>query len=291
MSDVERAGEPRIAAGYTATVKKRSLGALFVRLREEAGLNFSDASRDARISPTTLRQMELGQWVRSISDHARALCELCGVSEDVKAEILQIAYEAHEPGWWRAKRFKGIFGHELPGFEAGASLIRTFAPQYVPGLLQAPGYIELVTRVSGITDSDEVERHVAARLQRQEILTRTEHPVKVHAVIDAASVLRVPDDIREEQVRHLLTAGERPNVTLQAIPVATGVYAGMGEPFTHMSFDDAEAGDLIFIETTVDDRFLEREEEIAAYTTRFDGLRDVALTPEATHEFLQQQIG
>jgi uncharacterized protein DUF5753 len=38
-----------------------------------------------------------------------------------------------------------VFSNELPGFEAGASQIRTFGTAFIPGLLQVPAYIELIT--------------------------------------------------------------------------------------------------------------------------------------------------
>jgi len=60
-----------------------------------------------------------------------------------------------------------------PGFEAGASLIRTFETACIPGLLQVPAYIEFITRAAGITDPAEVARHVDARVQRQQILSRS----------------------------------------------------------------------------------------------------------------------
>lgn len=277
--------------GYSATVKKRSLGKKLVELREARGLKFTAVSRDAHVPPNTLAGLERGRWVRPMTDHVRALCELYGVSEQEQAELLQVTFEARTPGWWRAKAYRGIFSHELPGFEAGASMIRTFESQLIPGLLQAPGYVELVTRASVAEDQD-VDRYVSARLKRQEVLRRPEHPVGFHAIIDGAAILRVPRQVKAEQVRHLLDAAALPNVTIQVVPVDAGVYAGMGEPFTHMTFEDAEARDLVFLETTIDDRYLERDEEVAAYSKRFEQLSGSALDPEQTRDFLgEQKIG
>ena len=279
-----------LAGGYTSTVKKRSLAALLKRLREEAGLKFNEASRDARVSPTTLRGLETGRWVQPMSDHVRSALDLYGVAEDIKDQILQITYEAREPGWWRSKRYRGVFSNELPGFEAGASLIQTFETVLVPGLLQAAGYIEAVTWTSGITDDQDIERHVGARLQRQEILTREVNPVTIHAVVDAAAITRIPDRIRDEQLRHLVRMTERPNVTVQVIPEGLGLYPGMGEAFTYLTFQGAEAGDLVFIESSIDDRYLEREDETQAYVNRFARLSDAAFAPDATRTYLQERI-
>lgn len=283
-------GRTPAVRGYTATVTKRALARVLLQMREDLKLPFSAVTRDAGVPPTTLRQIETGRWTRSVSDHVRSLCELYGASEAVTRELLDATYEASRPGWWKAKQYRGIFDQELPGFEAGAELIETFEHSLLPGLLQSRGYITVLTQAAGIDEPSELERHVAARLERQAILTREDNPVALHAIIDEAALLRIPESVRDEQLRHLRSASELPNVTIQVILISAGVHAGMGDAFARMVFAAAEAGDFIYIESEVDERFLEREEEVSAYAKRFARLREAALTPEDTHSHLHQLI-
>lgn len=279
----------KIAGGYSATVKKRSLGRLLIRLREEAGFKFTDACKRTGLSTTTLASMEKATWVTPNSDHVRVLLDLYGVKGRPREQILQIAFEARERGWWRAKRYLGVFANELPGYEEGAAQINTYANVVLPGILQSPTYVDIVTRSAGIEESDEVARHREARTERQRVLTRSKAPVALHAVIDENAVVRIADEARQEQIAQLLEMSDRRNVTIQVVPASAGVYPGSGEPFIHMEFAQAEFSDLIYLETSIDDRFLEEEDEVEAFKARFRWLVDAALDPDATRAFLRQQ--
>jgi hypothetical protein len=185
-----------------------------------------------------------------------------------------------------------VFSSELPGFEAGASLIRAFETAFIPGLLQVPAYIELVTRAAGITDPAEIARHIDARVQRQQILTRRGSPCRLHAVIDESAIARITDPAtRRDQLDHLAKITDRRNVDLRILPFAAGVYPGAGEVFTYLSYPDPADRDIVYLETAIDDRMLEEPDELDRYRLKFDKLRDAALSPDDTRFYLQHQNG
>ncbi|MGH3328005.1 MAG: helix-turn-helix domain-containing protein, partial [Streptomycetales bacterium] len=101
--------------------------------------------------------------------------------------------------------------------EAEATSILKYEVQVVPGLLQTEPYARAVLRAGRPRDTDEeIERHVAARLERQAVLAR-EAPPLLWAVLDEA-VLRRPiggHDVLRQQVAHLLERCQHPNVRLQ----------------------------------------------------------------------------
>src|SRR5713101_5305464 len=181
--------------------------------------------------------------------------------------------------------------NELPGFEAGASQIRAFETTFIPGLLQVPSYIELITRAAGINDPAAIQRHVDARLERQEILTRDHDPCILQAVIDENAILRITDpQIRRAQLGHLTQITSRPNVDVQLLPVTAGIYPGAGEVFAYLSFPDPTERDFVFLESAIDDRMLEETDELERYRLRFEQLRAAALDPDHTRTHLKQQI-
>jgi len=183
-----------------------------------------------------------------------------------------------------------VFPDELPGFEAGASRIRTFEIAFIPGLLQVPAYIELVDRVSGISDPAELQRRVDARMERQQILTRDEDPCQLHAVIDENAILRIPDPaVRRAQLGHLVDIAARPNVDVRILPVAAGVYPGQGEVFLCLSFPDPSERAIVYLESAIDDRMLEETDEVDRYMLRFDKLQAMALSPDDTTTTLKRQ--
>ena len=75
---------------------------------------------------------------------------------------------------------------------------------------------------------------------------------------------------------------------MQILPVSAGVYPVTSEAFLHLAFPDGER-DIVYIETTIDNRMLEELDEIERYKLKFAALQAVALTPQETAAFLRQQ--
>ncbi|MFA1543942.1 helix-turn-helix domain-containing protein [Actinomadura monticuli] len=275
--------------GYSPTIKKRALSRKLVAARKEIGMTTTEVCKRLHWSPTKLNYIEKAKWITPNSDAVNDLCELYGVEGDEREALARLAHEARERGWWT--RYNDVFRNEYPGFEASASTVRTFQNTYLPGLLQDVGYIELVTNAAGIEDPAEVRRHVAARLQRQEILTRADNPCHLHAVVDENALQRLSSpSIRGLQVRHLIKMADLPNIKFQVIPTTAGVYPGAGESFTQLGYSDPGERDIVILETTIDDRMLEEKDELQSYKVRFDRLCAIALDTAATRAYLMKLI-
>jgi hypothetical protein len=277
------------AGGYSPTIRKRSLSRRLVELRKTCGLTTTDVQRQLNWSASKLNYIEKAKWIEPNSDAVADLCELYGVEGREREALIRLAREGRQRGWWR--KYNDVFPDELPGFEAGASQIRTFENTFIPGLLQVPSYIELITRAAGIDDPAATRRHVDARVQRQKILTRDNDPCQLHAVIDENAILRITDPrIRHAQLSHLAEITSHPNVDVQLLPIANGIYPGAGEVFAHLSFPDPTERDFVYLESAIDDRMLEETDELERYKLRFDQLRAAALSPEETRTHVKQQI-
>lgn len=275
--------------GYSPTIRKRSLSRRLVELRKACGLTTTEVQRQLNWSASKLNYIERAKWIEPNSDAVADLCELYGVEGREREALIRLAREGRQRGWWR--KYNDVFPDELPGFEAGASQIRTFETTFIPGLLQVPSYIELITRAAGITDPAAVRRHVDARGQRQKILTREDDPCQLHAVIDENAVLRITDpQMRHDQLSHLTQITARPTVDVQLLPVTDGIYPGAGEVFAYLSFPDPSERDFVYLESAIDDRMLEETDELERYKLRFEQLRTAALTPGETRTHLKQQI-
>jgi len=225
-----------------------------------------------------LHHIESSSWLKPSGDDVTEMCELYGVEGAQRDALVAMARSARQRGWWR--RYNDVFANKPPGFEAGASLIRTFECTLIPGLLQTPGYIEFTARAFG-ADDPEIARRTEARLERQKVLVRDTEPAHLHALIDEAAILRITDSaIRIEQIEHLLRMERQANVTVQVVPLSAGPYPGNGEVFTLLDFPDPQDRSLVFIEGAVDERLLEETDEIERYTLRFDRIRAVAHTAE-----------
>jgi Domain of unknown function (DUF5753)/Helix-turn-helix domain len=276
-------------AGYSPTIRKRTLSRRLVELRQACGLTTMEVQRQLGWSASKLNYVEKAKWIKPDSDSVTDLCELYGVEGHERDALIKLAREGRQRGWWR--KYNDVFPDELPGFEAGAAQIRTFEIAFIPGLLQVPSYIELVDRVAGITDPTELQRRVDARLGRQEILTRNSDPCQLHAVIDENAILRITDPaIRRAQIAHLVEITARPNVKVQVLLLAAGVYPGQGEVFTCLSFPDPSERAIVYLESAIDDRMLEETDEVDRYMLRFDKLQAMALSPDDTRTTLKRQM-
>jgi transcriptional regulator with XRE-family HTH domain len=159
--------------------------------------------------------------------------------------------------------FRGWIEHE-----ENAATLRIWQMGVLSGLLQTEGYARAILAVEpGVTD-DEVSARIAARLQRQAILTRDDPPA-VWFLVDEAALRRCvgSPDVMAAQLAHLAGIARLPNVTIQVVPNIE--HAGLLGGF-------AVAERAAYVETAVAGQVFEDAEIITGLLTRFDMLRNEA---------------
>jgi transcriptional regulator with XRE-family HTH domain len=278
--------EPRSAP----TVGQVVLGRRLLDLRERAGLKREEAARVLRVAPATVRRMETAEVALKVP-YVQLLLKAYGVPDDEAEVFVQLVEEANRPGWWQ--RFHDI----LPGWfsmyvslEGAASLIRSYEPHFVPGLLQTEEYARgvLTSGAVGQTSPEDIERHVALRMQRQELLTRPDAP-RFWAVLDE-TVLRRPvggPEVMRAQIDRLLEAAELPNVTLQIAPFSSGPHPGTYGPFVLFRFAVPELPDMVYSEYLTGAVYLDARSEVAAHLEVMDRMAALAATAQRTKEILR----
>ncbi|MFZ3556775.1 MULTISPECIES: helix-turn-helix domain-containing protein [unclassified Streptomyces] len=281
--------EPRSAP----TVGQVVLGRRLQDLREGAGLKREEAAKVLRVTAATIRRMETAEVSLRIP-YVQLLLKAYGVADDEAASFVQLAEEANRPGWWQ--RYHDI----LPGWfsmyvslEGAARLIRSYDPHFVPGLLQTEDYARGVLASGAIgraiaEDPDVVERHVALRLQRQNLLTREDAP-RLWVVMDETALRRpVGDaDVMRAQIDRLLEAMELPNVTLQVAEFAAGPHPGTYGPFVLFRFAMSELPDMVYSEYLTGAVYLDARPEVATHLEVMDRMAAHAATAQRTKEILR----
>jgi len=277
--------EPRSAP----TVGQVVLGRRLLDLRERAGLRREEAARVLRVTAATVRRMEMAEVTLKIP-YLQLLLKSYGVSDDEAEAFVMLAEEANQPGWWQ--RFHDI----LPGWfsmyvslEGAASLIRCYEPHFVPGVLQTEEYARGVMESGAIghTRPEDIERHVALRMQRQELLTREGAP-RFWAVMDETALRRPVGgpEIMRGQIDRLLKATELPNVTLQIAPFSSGPHAGTYGPFVLFRFAMPELPDMVYSEYLTGAVYLDARSEVATHLEVMDRMAAQAATAHRTKEIL-----
>ncbi|MFY1692449.1 helix-turn-helix domain-containing protein [Plantactinospora sp. WMMB782] len=134
-----------------------------------------------------------------------------------------------------------VWAREWLFYEEQAEALRTFESTAIPGLLQTEAYARAIFASGGLLTSEEVERRVAARMERQAVLRR-ENPPQFTAVLDAGALCRPVGgpEVMREQLLHIVEITELPHVRVQVVPKSAGAYPGLGGPFIIATMSDNE---------------------------------------------------
>ncbi|MFF4410337.1 DUF5753 domain-containing protein [Streptomyces sp. NPDC001262] len=152
------------------------------------------------------------------------------------------------------REYRGLFDKSTMGlleYEMAASIVRSFNPLLIPGMLQTEEYMRAlaVTWSPDIT-GERLDRFVEAMQQRQELLEREERP-EFFYILDEAVIRRWigGPGVMRAQLQHLKELASRPGISIQVLPFTLGAHAGLRGPFVLLEFD-AEMDDILYVENT-----------------------------------------
>jgi hypothetical protein len=242
-----------------STRGKRRLGRHIRPILDRSGLKVDDVVKQSRVSRPTITRMLSGEALARWPALAMVL-DVIGATSEEKTRALQLWEVADvDPSAIEHARDLPANYKRLRMDELEAVRERTLDSALIPGLLQTAGYAEALARAARrriIGDSWD-SRAAAERSDRQAALTR-ENPMEYHALIDEAALHRLVGgvDVMREQLGHLVTMAERPNVTIQVLPYGVGAYG-------------AQAGSLQLLE------FRDSDEPLTAYVEALTGLAPV----------------
>jgi transcriptional regulator with XRE-family HTH domain len=256
------------------------------RHREAAGVTIDAVAARIGCSTSKVSRIETGHTGATPTD-VQNILDIYGVDAAIKAELVQIAREARQKGWWHP--FSTVLTGAYVGLEAAARSVRTYEQQVVPGLLQSEEYAIAMIQAARLGDIDqEIEQRVHVRMARQSLLT-SDDPIDLRVVLDEAVLSRPVggDEVMRDQLRRLIEAARLPNVTLQILPFAVGAHAGMDGTFAILEFEEERDADVVFTENATGGLFLEKFEELQKYQAIFDAIQATALDPDQSAEMME----
>jgi transcriptional regulator with XRE-family HTH domain len=276
------------------TIRRRRLGADLRRLREERSLRLEDVASHLGVAASTLSRIETGKAPTRTS-YLSLLLDLYDVHDQGQRRAMaDLAREGQRKGWWAdCDDLLAPPVRSYLGLEAEAAVLRSFAIQVVPDLLQTEQYASAMYRASrpDLTP-EQVKRLVSLRIRRQELL-RGSGKHKLHLVIDESALLRSIGSAltMTGQLRHLLTLSGQAPVTVQVLSLKT-VRPVLAEPFTVLSFTDKTDADVACA-TTIRGQvtFTQRDTEVRAMRTTFNALTRAAMSPAESAERIADLAG
>ncbi|GAB3486667.1 helix-turn-helix transcriptional regulator [Amycolatopsis cihanbeyliensis] len=180
----------------------------------------------------------------------------------------------------------------LVNAERSAPWMRTVHPYTVPGLLQTRAYVRaLVAAAHRFHDPEgRTEMIVSNRMARQQCLHK-DNPLRLHSLLDESVIHREIGGpaVMREQLAHLLTMGEQPNVTLQVMPYGAGAYGTMSGGCTIVGYLGDEVPG-VYLEYPAGGAWVDNEQDVHRFTTMFDDATSAALAPADTADLIYQRI-
>ncbi|MGH4010471.1 MAG: helix-turn-helix domain-containing protein [Pseudonocardiaceae bacterium] len=269
-----------------------ALGTRLGRLREASGITAEAAGRAIRVPAAKISRMEAGRVGLKERDVADLLTLYGVTDEQMRGVFLDLAQGANAPGWWH--RYSDITPEWFElylGLEQSCAVIRNYEPQLVPGLLQTQECARAVIRLGHSAEpDDEIERRIALRMKRQEMLTQPGAP-NLWVVIDEAALLRLDGrPAMRAQIQHLIEMSELPNITIQAIPLYSGGHAAVGGPFAILRFSEPDLPDIVYLEQLTSALYLDKSEDVQHYLVIMDRLCVQAKSPSETTRFLNSTL-
>jgi transcriptional regulator with XRE-family HTH domain len=260
-----------------ASIRRRILARRLRKLRERARLTLDEAAPALDSSASKLSRIENGQQGADVH-LVKSMLDLYDAG-DQWTELLEMAREAAQPGWYRAY---GLGDDSYISYETEAVRVQEYALGFVPGLLQVREYSRALYESSMVLRTAEArERALEVRMIRQRRLYSVDDPLHLVTVVDEA-VLRNPiggPAAHRAQLAHLVAAADLPGVDLQVLPAASGAHGGLGSGFVILHFGDLGEPDMAYVEHALGATHLVKEPDLDRARLVFDQLRALALTP------------
>ncbi|MEV0438053.1 helix-turn-helix transcriptional regulator [Streptomyces spectabilis] len=181
---------------------------------------------------------------------------------------------------------------DLAKLEAQAVELCAYNNSVVHGLLQTEEYAqaEVQNRQPPLPER-EVERRVAGRMARQEIVN-DESGLPVFSFVQCESTLRRANGgrmVMRRQLEHLLEVGKLRNVSIQVLPLDREENAGLGGPFRVLKLKDGST--MGHLEVQLLSRLVSDPRDLHTLEMRYGMIRAQALTPRESLAFIEKVRG
>jgi transcriptional regulator with XRE-family HTH domain len=278
-------------APRSPTAVRRELGQRLRAMRTGADMTVAEAAERVGISTSKLTKIELAQLSATRDDVLKLLDTYGEAGPDQQALLLTMVRDGNRKEWWEGRRtLHPKFGSYL-GLESVATTLQTYHTHLVHGLLQTPDYARAMLRAARPELLEhEIDQLVQFRLRRQQVLTRADPPpLTLWSVMDEA-VLRRQVGGRETmhaQLQRLITASQRPNVTLLVMPDELGAHPGLDGPMSILQFETGTRP-VVYVEGQAGNLYMEKDDDLRRCQQTMNHILAAAPGPDQSLALIRQ---
>jgi transcriptional regulator with XRE-family HTH domain len=260
----------------------RTFGAVLKALREAHRLTQEEFAPRVRYSTAYVAKIEQGKRFPPENLPGRAEDVLGPVAGKVLgAAMRSLRRKAGLASWFL----------QWAGIEEEAITLYAYECRGIPGLLQPEGYIRaLFERQLPPLTEEQIGRQVAARLERQRLLTQRPNTA-FNFIIEQSILERHVGgvDVTKAVIDHLLDLGRYTNVEIQIMPLRQEDHTGVdGQMYLAESPDNRWFG---YTEGHRSSALITAPSEVSILLQRYGKLRSQALDCRATVSLLEKMRG
>ncbi len=244
------------------------------KLRAEAGWSLAELGEKCMLDRTHLNRLERGERL----------------GERRNAEVLDGAYDTgrHLQNLWELAREEAHLDRFVRYMQLAkdARIMWHYSASVVPGLLQTEEYAREQLGTTRPRDEEWLAEQISVRMARQNRLVGDE-PLHLRSILDESALRRPLRDPAAwaQQLEHLAAMAERDNVTIQVLRFSTGLHFLLGGTVVVLSMPDGRP--VAYREGGTIGNLIEDAAEIDQLRLAYDQLRDAALSPSDSLEFIR----
>jgi transcriptional regulator with XRE-family HTH domain len=273
-------------------VRRLRLARELLALREERGYSAEKLASAVALPRQRISGIE-NCHVRPDEQEVGRILDALAVAGARRTAILKVAADARHRGWW--EKITDEIGPRqalYADLEAGASHICEYQLTLLPGLLQLPAYTAARAHAdrSIYPDGFDPDQAVEARICRQAILHRENAPT-YDVVIDELAIRRFAArfQVVRDQLDQLAYLGhEHPHINIRVLPFTARIAEHLvpRSAFSVYRYPDPDDPPIVAVDTITSDLIITDARQVSHYQGLYQRLRDAALTPAASLDFL-----
>ncbi len=263
----------------------RAIGRQIKLLREQAGMTQKEFAKEVGYTESLIGAVEQGKRTpqRELLEASERVLDARGLLIATAGDIEKAKAKARvrHPEWFRS----------YASLEAAALEHHDWSAYLVPGLLQTEEYARALFRMrQPLLAEETIEIRVAARMARQEVLTRWPRAVFSWVIDESVLNRRLGGpEVHRRQLGRLLEIGDTRGMTLQIMPMDRSENASVEGSFILITPKGRpQTG---YLEVQMNGRLITDAEEVRFLNVRYGTLRAQAYSPQESLSLIEKMLG